>query len=547
MSVQSLEDGMRRRLIVRLLIFFVFWLWNLGHPPSLRADRDEGTDGQRDAAARLATKTPIKHLVVIFDENISFDHYFGTYPYAVPNLDGSVYFGKPKDDTPLVNGLTPTLLTNNPNTFTGGSNPFRLDRSQAATCSSSNGYTVEQEEFDGGLLDKFAVGSAPRCGLFFPDPPQLIVMGYYDGNTVTALWNYAQNFAMSDNFFDTEFGVTLEGHLNLLSGQTHGVTVQVGPVKANQLSNGTVIGNMQPYYDDCAVGATPNIVMTGKNVGDLMNARGVSWGWFYGDFGATLSGGRASCVQQYNSHYAPFDYYPSTSNQHHIPPASLGAIGTDTCADQKCANHNYDLTYFYKALAAGNLPAVTYLKFKENQTGHAADSTPLEEQTQLVEAVNAIARSPFWRDTAIMITYDDSGGWYDHAAGPIVNQSADTTYDAIKGTPTVDGSCSSTGTLPTGAFNDRCGFGVRLPFVLISPYAKRNYVDHSLNDTTSVLRFIEYNWGLGTIGDPQSFDVLASGTILGMFDFDDENFKDDHEGESRRLFLDPSTGTVIDR
>jgi phospholipase C len=177
---------------------------------------------------------------------------------------------------------------------------------------------------------------------------------------------------MSDNFVDTEFGVTLEGHLNVLSGQTHGVSVMVGPVKANQLSNGSVIGNLQPYYDDCATGVTPNIVMTGRNVGDLMNAHSVSWAWFYGDFWANTS-----CVAQYNSHYAPFDYYLSTANHHHIPPASLAAIGTDTCTNQMCANHTYDLTYFYQALAAGDLPAVTYLKFKENETGHPSDSTPL--------------------------------------------------------------------------------------------------------------------------------------------------------------------------
>ena len=85
---------------------------------------------------------------------------------------------------------------------------------------------------------------------------------------------------------------------------------------------------------------------------------------------------------------------------------------------------------------------------------------------------------------------------------------------------------------------------MRLPFLVISPYAKRNYVDHSLNDTTSILRFIEYNWNLGTIGDPQSFDVLASGTILGMFDFD--NYRgDDRDADGRKLILDPTYGTVV--
>ena len=492
-------------------------------------------------AADVKTATPIKHLVVIFDENNSFDHYFATYPYARPNLDGSVYFGKPRDDTPLINGLTPTLLTNNPNLLRGGSNPFRLDRSQAATCNNSNSYTLEQEAFDGGLLDNFAVTSATAtCGFFLPPAGQFLSMGYYDGNTVTALWNYAQNFSMSDNFFDTEFGVTLEGHLNLLSGQTHAAVVMAGTAKPTQLANGTVIGNMQPYYDDCAVGATPNIVMTGKNVGDLMNAAGVSWAWFYGDFApVSTTGGVPTCTGIYNSHYAPFDYYLSTSNPHHIPPASLAAIGKDTCTNQMCANHTYDLSYFYKALAAGNLPSVTFLKFSEGDTGHPSDSTPLREQTSIVTAVNAIEQSPFWGDTALVITYDDSDGWYDHVAGPIVNQSADTANDAIKGTPGSTGSCG-TGSLPAGAYNDRCGFGVRLPFLLISPYAKRNYVDHSLNDLTSILRFIEGNWGLGAIGDPQSFDVLASGTIMGMFDFDPDN---DHQ--NRKIILDPTTGQVV--
>ena len=105
------------------------------------------------------------------------------------------------------------------------------------------------------------------------------------------------------------------------------------------ISNGTIIANVQPYYDDCAAGATPNVVMTGKNVGDLLNAAGVSWGWFYGDFAAVFTRRRhahATCTAIYNSHYAPFDYYQSTSNPHHIPPASLAAIGTDTCVN-RCA------------------------------------------------------------------------------------------------------------------------------------------------------------------------------------------------------------------
>lgn len=208
-----------------------------------------------------------------------------------------------------------------------------------------------------------------------------------------------------------------------------------------------------------------------------------------------------------------------------------------------CANHTYDLSYFYQALSAGNLPAVTYLKFSEGDTGHPADSTPLLEQTSIVNAINAIQHSPFWNDTAIMITYDDTGGWYDHAAGPIVNFSQDPINDAISGNPAIStGSCGNPG--PGGVaitIQDRCGFGVWMPFLLISPFAKVNSVDHSLNDTTSILRFIEYNWGLGMFGDPQSFDVLASGTLLGMFDFSQNN----QGNQGNLLILDPSTGEPV--
>jgi phospholipase C len=539
---------MRRNSAIVLSVALLSWALIL--PAASRADDDKS-----DPAATLATKTPIKHIVVIFDENNSFDHYFGTYPNTEPNLDGSTYFGKPKDDTPAINGYTPTLLTHNPNVLTGGSNPFRLDRSQAATCNNSNGYTVEQEAFDGGLLDKYALTSPKKpCGLFLPPAGQFLSMGYYDGNTVTALWNYAQNYAMSDNFFDTEFGVTVEGHMNLLSGQTNGLNVLTGtyamPVIGSSnvpgtIVNGSIIANVDPFYDDCT-GAAPNVAMTGKNVGNLLNAAGVSWGWFYGDFlPVNITNGVAACVAEYNPHYAPFDYYPSTANPHHLPPASLSAIGNDTCANFSCANHNYDLSYFYKALAAGKLPAVTYLKFAENDTGHPSDSTPLLEQAAIVTAVNAIEESPFWRDTAVIITYDDSDGWYDHVAAPIINQSTDGNNDAIFGNPKAGtGSCSSPGVaLPAGAFNDRCGLGVREPLLVISPFAKTNYVDHSLNDITSILRFIEYNWNLGAIGDPQSFDVLASGSILGMFNFNVHG--NSNSAESREVILDPSTGQPV--
>src|SRR5271168_2500350 len=155
--------------------------------------------------ASADTTTPIKHVVVIFQENVSFDHYFATYPHAT-NPAGEPAFHA-KDDTPRANNLLAAgLLTENPNS----TQPFRLDPSQAVTCDQDHNYADEQAAFDRGLMDLFPekVGSGNSAAFpcFDAGKGAGVVMGYYDGNTVTAFWNYAQNFAMSDNSFGTNFG-----------------------------------------------------------------------------------------------------------------------------------------------------------------------------------------------------------------------------------------------------------------------------------------------------------------------------------------------------
>src|SRR5262249_27631767 len=157
------------------------------------------------------------------------------------------------------------------------------------------------------------------------------------------------------------------------------------------------------------------------------------------------------------------------------------------------------------------------------QDGHAAYSDPLDEQIFVVNTINAIMNSNAWKDTAIIIAYDDSDGWYDHAADPIVNQS-DVSDDQLTG----PGSCGIT---KSGGAPGRCGYGPRLPLIVISPFAKENYVDHRITDQSSILRFVEDNWEVGRIGNG-SFDERA-GRLNGFFDFDSPN--------NRKLILDPST------
>jgi phospholipase C len=503
-----------------------------------------GSAASLPSAAQSAAKTatPIKHVVVIFDENVSFDHYFGTYPKAA-NTDGTMF--KAAKNTPKVDGLTNNLLTKNPNLY----NPQRLGHAQALTCSQGHGYGAEQLAYNGGRMDKFVQYTEHEtCGgnNIFTAPG--IVMDYYDGNTVTGMWNYAQHYSMSDNSYNTGFGPSTPGALNLISGQTHGVYA-VDPVTHAKVTDagvvsspdangvGTVINDPDPAFDDCSDNnhtSKSNLALaTGTNVGDLLNRQGVTWGWFQGGFRPTgTANGYAVCgsthqniggnsVVDYSPHHAPFQYYQSTSNPKHLPPSSVAAIGH---TDQ--ANHNYDLTDFDAAFAAGNLPAVSFLKPAAYQDGHPGNSDPLDEQNFVVNTINKIQKSKYWDSTAVVIAYDDSDGWYDHRAAPIVNGSADPAQDSAA----LCGSAKA-----AGGYADRCGYGPRTPLLVVSPYSKVNHVDHTLTDQTSILKFVEDNWHTGRIGD-SSFDSRA-GSLKGMLDFG--------KPKAPTVILDPAKGSVV--
>ena len=521
----------RRRTTVSLAAVAFATVIAMGTAAASPAGHDNGNGG--------STATPIQHVVVIFQENVSFDHYFGTYPVAA-NTDGSRFVAKP--GTPSINGLPPALLTHNPNK----GNPQRLSSAQALTCDQGHGYGAEQKAFDGGLMDKFVeYTNVESCAAPDVSAPNL-VMNYYDGNTVTGLWNYAQNFAMSDNSYSSVFGPSTPGALNLVSGQTHGgyavdptgKKVTDASVVSSPDANGigTVINDPDPAFDDCANNRN-HLAMTGPNVGDLLNNKNVSWGWFQGGFRPTATtGGKAVCgathkniggatQTDYNPHHQPFEYYQSTSNPHHLPPSSVNAVGH---TDQ--ANHQYDLTDFDAALNARNLPAVSFLKAANYQDGHAGYSDPLDEQRFVVDTINKLQKSKDWKSTAVVVAYDDSDGWYDHVMPPILNSSHDPAADALNGA----GVCGNGA--PLGGYQNRCGYGPRQPLLVVSPYAKTNFVDHSITDQSSILKFIEDNWHTGQIGNG-SFDQIAGG-LNAMFDFSGHN-------QAAALFLDPATGQPI--
>jgi len=556
------------------------------------------------SAAKAAT--PIQHVVVIFQENISFDHYFGTYPNAT-NPPGEPGFTAAAN-TPTANNLaTPldvtknfaalsgvNLLTANPTSTNAGNgtnaiNPFRLDRSQAATNDQDHNYDAEQEAFDIGSMDLFpkSVGNGDTAAPQSLTPPlntSGLVMGYYDGNTVTALWNYAQKYAMNDNSFNTTFGPSTPGALNLISGQTNGViattatTTSTGTTVDGDLANDgnggiTDNGDIDPMGDNCS-STTATQKMSGKNIGDLLNTAGVSWGFFEGGFDLTVTNpnGSTGCSRSttglsgtkkadYIPHHQPFQYYASTANPTHARPSAISAIGNTYQADGKTldpANHQYDIHDFFDAVSSGNYPAVSFLKAPGYQDGHAGYSNPLDEQAFITQVINFLQTQPGWSSTMVVIAYDDSDGWYDHQMSPIVNPSKLTkgstanftsngltvagVGDFLNGT----GVCNSglqqgtatpatalAGVNGTANAQGRCGYGPRLPFMVISPYAKVNYIDHTLTDQTSIIRFIEDNW-LSSQRIAGSFDSIA-GVLTNMLNLSGTP-------SASTLILDPSTG-----
>ena len=521
-----------------------------------------------------------------------------------------------------MNGLTPQLLTANPN----GVNPRRYDPTAVGdilTCDQDHNYTDEQVAFDNGAMDKFPATVGTGTGTSPTGAPCVAgdVMNYYDGNTVTALWNYAQRYAMSDNSFGTTFGPSSPGAVNLVSGDTGDVDmahVANGPSIATPAAPNadltpdghggfSLTSDAQPYWDDCST--RDAVAMTGTEHRRRAQRRGrvlgLVRGWLpahhelhrridrsrptrpvhrhvhprrvqerrLSELGPPLhepghlqrrppgrsrvgGTGQYGYKDDYIPHHEPFQYYATTANPHHVTlptaadgsdtPAALATIGTDTqhyvndVPQFDTPNHQYDTSDFDQLVAAighgtmpaSALPAVSFLKAPGYQDGHAAYSNPLDEQRFVTQEINALMRTPDWPTTAVIVSYDDSDGWYDHVYSGVTNPSQ-SVADALTG----PGKCGTAAT-QLAAQQGRCGYGPRLPLLVISPWAKFDYVDHTRTDQSSIIRFVEDNWHVPRI--PGSFDNVA-GPLDNMFDFRGFfgfplNFPP--------MFLDPTTGQI---
>ncbi|RKP48529.1 phospholipase C [Pararobbsia silviterrae] len=529
----------------------------------------------------LATATPIKHLVVIFGENESFDHYFGTYPNAANPAGETAFVAAAGTTIPNNYTKTPTLLSSangnvtnvlneGPDNISGvamqaNSNvyPFRLDRTQAFTYSQSHDYHNEEAAYDNGLADEFpyATGNVNvTSGLEYGTPG--LVMGYYDGNTVTGLWNLAQGFAMSDNMYTDTYGPSTPGAIEVVSGQTNGAVPANGAAQGdNVIADGaggyTMNGDSDPTGDICDTSTSTGQALlssSNQNIGDLLNAANITWGGFMGGFDTTAvnANGSTGCTRStyssvqnatrndYVPHHAWFQYYATTQNLAHTRPTSTAYIGQTDPLDSTATpvHHQYDVNDFFTAVEHGNFPSVSYLKAPYVQDAHPGNSDPLDEQAFIAKVLNFLQQQPDWKNTAVIITYDDSDGWYDHQyTAPTTSSSS--TEDVLNGTAT----CNATGAVPgvgvtAAVVNGRCGPGTRIPLLVISPYAKKNYIDSTLITQASVVQFIEDNWLKKTRLGGGSHDA-TTGSLMNLFDFTSSG------GSTPRVYLDPNAGTVL--
>jgi len=424
----------------------------------------------------------IGHIVVIYEENRSFDNLYGTFPGAeglanagatATQVDKS---GKPYEHLPpvmntskkpaVVDDRFPADLPNRP-----------FDATDMVTLDHMTGDLVhrfyqEQAQIDGGKMDKFATVSDAKG----------LSMGYYHTMTL-ALAAEAQRYTLCDNFFHGAFGGSMLNHIWLIAAAPAvfpnapaSVVAQVG---ANGLptaghdgfvtTDGYVINTSftvnQPHPASTpAANLVPNQTM--PTIGDRLTDAGVSWVWYSGGWNDALAG-HADPLFQF--HHQPFAYFAKYAD------------GTAAKAE-----HLRDEAEFIAAARAGSLPGVAFVKPLGEVNEHPGYANVLDGERHVEELINAVRNGPNWKNTAIIITYDEHGGFWDHVAPPVV---------------------------------DRWGPGSRVPALIISPFSRGGYVDHTLYETTSILSFIERRWGLKPLG---SRDAHAN-DLTNAFDFQQGN------------------------
>jgi phospholipase C len=381
----------------------------------------------------LVPRSGIKHLMIVVMQNASFDHLFGTYPGGTHGLDSSLPSYHQIDQAG--NTMTPQLLTN--------LSPADLHHTA----------TSYQIAFDSGKMDKYAFENGDES------------MGYFDNTSigtandgqqfgVNTLWNYAQQYALADNFYASAMASEPSNMLYMTSA---GVGTGSDPYGYPQLD----ACSAELFQQNQSIGATMTPPLTFQNVGDQLSAAKISWRWAQEFFSNEQNGTCLHYVPQEN----PFQYFQTTANSANV--------------------QNFTLADFESQLSAGTVPSVMWVNASPGHSMHPGQGNIANGIEWLDNFVQAVHGSSTWANTAIIVIWDESGGWYDHVAPPQLS-----------------------GTI---------GLGARVPVLIISPLAKSNYISSQQMDLVSVLRFIQWNWALGTFADSgQAAREALSGNLCDL-------------------------------
>ncbi len=421
--------------------------------------------------------TKINHIIVIFQENWSFDSLYPDFPGAngIANAGAAVHqvdkngqpltvLPQPKDTTkkpPVPDSRFPANLPVQPYDISKYVSP------DAKIGDLPGGFYQEQAQIDGGKMDKFVAGSS-NGGL---------TMGYFDATQMPE-GRLAQQFTIADNAFHAAFGSSMLNHLWLISGATpqwpnapasvaakldaSGNLVKDGPVTPDGYLVNTAYPRNAPH--PATITDTTQLVppLSNPTIGDELSSQNVTWAWFSGGWNNALAG-HADPLFQFN--HQPFGYFANYGN---------GTPGQ--------AAHLKDETDFMNDLKTNQLPSVSFIKPLGPDNEHPGYASLIQGQGHVASLVQAVQNSAYWADSVILIMYDENGGFWDHVAPPA---------------------------------GDRWGPGTRVPLIVISPFAKKGFVDHTQYDTTSILKLIESRWGLAPRG---TRDAAANG-LTNAFDF----------------------------
>jgi len=408
----------------------------------------------------------IDHIIIIYMENRSFDNLFRGFEGADTSDTPGVVYDLQKD----INGSAYQNLMMGAKSIGFGlpkeiqNSPFLVDSYILQTSmipDMVHRFYQNQLQINDGKNDRFVdIGDE-----------KALAMGYHDMSK-SALWKYAKEYTLCDRFFAAAFGGSFLNHQWLISAQTPFVGNETnitryqldakGEVIADGIltPDGYVVNTIQPFYPpyktkyaDPALRLKP---LEYETIGDRLSDKNISWGWYSGGYNDAING--SGDLIKYQYHHNPFLYFaryaPNTQGRKHLK-------------DEK---------EFLQEIKEDRLPNVAFFKpsASDNQhPGYASIKAADEKLKEIVEAVRS--NQALWEKSLIIITYDENGGLWDHAAPP-------------KG--------------------DRWGPGTRIPAIVVSPYVKKRFVDHTQYDTTSILRLIEHKYDLKPLGERKSNNLL---------------------------------------